>query len=111
HRVSVWHAHHAEQLRAVAIVARGARLAVQVHDIGPYNFSVAIVLTQFSVALVTDQIVPVVQLAHHPRVAVRVWILDGQRHFVHDLIVLVHFDNAHVTGFGDKGQTVFQSLI
>ena len=44
----------------------------------------------------------VVQLAGHPRVAVRVRVLHRQRYLVDDLVVPVHLDDAGVAGISQQ---------
>src|SRR5579871_292859 len=71
-RVAILEAHGSEDVDAMPVVAVHCGLSGQVQGVGPDDRALVVVLTHLAVALMANQIVPVVQFAHHARVAVGV---------------------------------------
>src|SRR6266545_584218 len=113
HSVAVRQPDGAEDRDAVTFrsVAGRSRATVQIHLVSPNHFSGAVIFAQLAVALVTDKVMAVVELAYHARVPVGVWMINRERDLLDVLTFLVYFKKSGVTALGDQRQPVLQTLI
>src|SRR5262249_46154781 len=113
HSVAVRQPDGAENRDAVAFrsVAGRIRATVQIHFVSPHHFSGAVIFAQLAVALVTDKVMAVVELAYHAGVPVGVGMINRELDLLDDPTFLVYFDKAGVTALGDQRQPVLQTLI
>jgi len=87
-----------------------SRAASELDCVAPDHFAGVVIFANASIPFMTDQVVPILELSHHPRVAMRIGFVHSQLNFLHNLSILIHFDDPFIPGFGNQRVAVGQSL-
>ena len=76
----------------------------------PNDLSRLVVFAYISIAFLRDQVIAICEPAYQPGIAMRIGFVDLQFDFVSNCSVLVHFDNAGRSRFGDHGVPILKPL-